>query len=185
MIQQLIAPIKPKMDAAVEHFENEMRTLRTGRANVQMLEGVLVPYYGVMTPLKALANLSVSDSQTIVITPFDAGTMNDIRLGIEQANLGFRSSDDGRVMRISIPPLTAERREDLVKQAHKMAEACRIVLRNVRGEVWEKIQSTQKAGEISEDNRDWGRSEIDKQTAEYNKKVEDLVKAKEAEIRTV
>lgn len=185
MIQQIIAPAKPKMDSAIAHLIEEFKTLRTGRANVSMLDSVMVPYYGAMTPLKQLATITVSESSQLVIQPFDAGSINDIRMGIEQAELGFRASDDGRVLRITVPPLTAERRDELVKKAGKMAEACRISVRNIRGEIWEEIQEVQKKGDISEDNRDWGRSEIDKQTAEYNKKIEELFKEKEQEIRTV
>lgn len=185
MIQEIIAPAKPKMQAALEHFEEEIKTLRTGRASAQMLDSVMVPYYGNQTPLKSLATISAPDSSQIVIQPFDAGTINDIRQGIEQSDLGFRASDDGRVLRVSVPPLTTERREELIKVAHKTAEAARISIRNIRGEIWEHIQTVQKQGEISEDNRDWGRAEIDKITSEFNKKVDDVLKVKENEIRTV
>jgi ribosome recycling factor len=185
MVQELIAAARPKMEGALTHLEEELRTLRTGRATAQMLDSVLVPYYGTPTPLKSLATIAVQDAQSLVITPFDAGTLNDIRQGIEQSELGFRPSDDGRVLRITVPPLTAERREELVKRAHKMAEATRIRVRTIRGEVWESIQEAQKSGEISEDNRDWGRAEIDKITAEFNKRIEEVVKKKEADIRTL
>jgi ribosome recycling factor len=185
MVQELVQSAKPKMEGALNHLQDELRTLRTGRANVGMLDGVLVPYYGTPTPLKALATVTVADAQQLVIQPFDAGTINDIRQGIEQAELGFRPSDDGRVLRITIPALTAERREELVKKAGKMGEAARISIRTIRGEIWEAIQEAQKKGEISEDNRDWGRAEIDKITADFNRRIEEILKEKEAEIRTI
>lgn len=185
MVQQLIAPAKPKMDAAIQHFQDELKTIRTGRANVQMLDTILVPYYGTQTPLRQMATITAPEPQLLQIQPFDAGTLNDIRQGIIQAEMGFNPTDDGRVLRISIPPLTAERREDLVKKLHKLAEEARISVRTTRGDIWEQIQKSQKAGEISEDNRDWGRDEIDKLTTEYNKKIEELVKEKETDIRTV
>ena len=185
MINQIIAPAKPRMESAVAHLVEEFKTLRTGRAAVQMLDSVVVPYYGVMTPLKQLATVTAPDPHQLVIQPYDAGVINDIRLGIEQADLGFRASDDGRVLRVTIPILTAERREELVKKASKMAEAARISLRNVRGDIWEEVQEIQKKGEISEDNRDWARAELDKMIAEFNKKVEELYKEKEQEIKTV
>ena len=185
MVQQMVGAAKPKMEAALGHFTDELKTVRTGRANAAMLDGVLVPYYGTMTPLKQMATVTSPEPQLLVIQPFDGNALNDIRMGIQQAELGFNPTDDGRVLRISVPPLTSERREELVKKIHKMAEEARIAIRNIRGEIWEDVQKAQKAGDISEDNRDWGREEVDKITADFNKRVEEAVKEKEAEIRTV
>jgi ribosome recycling factor len=185
MVQQMVAAAKPKMDAAIAHFQDELKTVRTGRANSQMLDSVMVPYYGTMTPLRQMATISTPEPTQLLIQPFDANAVNDIRMGIQQAELGFNPSDDGRTLRIVIPALTSERREELVKKIHKLAEEARISLRTTRADVWEQVQKAQKAAEISEDNRDWGRDELDKQIAEYNKKVEELVKEKEADIRTV
>jgi ribosome recycling factor len=185
MVQDMVSAARPKMDAALAHFVEELKTIRTGRANAAMLDGVMVSAYGSMMPLKQVATVTSPEPQQLMVQPFDAGLLGEIRTAIVQADLGFNPSDDGRTLRIVIPPLTAERREELVKKVGKMAEETRISLRNVRGEIWEQIQKSQKAGEISEDNRDWGRDEIDKVTAEYNKKVEEEVKEKEAEIRHV
>lgn len=181
----MVEAAKPRMETALAHFSDEIKTVRTGRASASMLDSVMVPYYGTMSPLKQMATITSPEPQQLLIQPFDSNALNDIRMGIQQAELGFNPSDDGRVLRITIPPLTAERREELAKKVHKMAEEARIVLRNIRGEIWEEIQKAQKAGEISEDNRDWGRDEIDKMTAEFNKKVEETAKEKEAEIRTI
>ncbi|HSI21288.1 MAG TPA: ribosome recycling factor [Verrucomicrobiae bacterium] len=185
MVQQMVSAAKPKMDAAIAHFGDELKTVRTGRANAAMLDGVMVSAYGSMMPLKQVATVTSPEPQQLMVQPFDAGLLNDIRVGIVQADMGFNPSDDGRTLRIVIPPLTAERREELVKKVGKMAEQTRITLRNIRAEVWEHVQKAQKDGQISEDNRDWGRDEIDKVTGEYNKKVEALVKEKEVEITTV
>ena len=184
-VKTLVATAKPKMEAAVNHFIDELKSVRTGRANSQMLDTVVVSYYGSMVPLNQMATVSVPEATQLLVTPFDANALGDIRLSVEQAQLGVSMSDDGRVLRLVIPALTAERREEMVKKVGKLAEEARISIRTSRGDAWEVVQKAQKAGEISEDNRDWGRDELDKQTAEYNKKVEDLVKVKEAELRTV
>lgn len=184
-VQTMVAAAKPKMEAALEHFREGLKSVRTGKATVQILDPVVVPYYGTMTPLRQMATMSTPEPNQILIQPFDANAIDDIRQGIQQAQLGVSLSDDGRVLRVVIPDLTAERRDQLVKQVSKMAEETRISIRTVRGETWEVIQETQKKGEISEDNRDWGRAEIDKMTAECNKKIEELAKAKEVDIRTV
>jgi len=185
MVQDLITAAKPKMESAFAFFQGELKTLRTGRASASMLDSILVPYYGTPSPLKAVASVTTPESSQILVQPFDVSILKDIRQAIVDADLGFNPSDDGRTLRISVPPLTAERREELVKKAGKMAEEAKIAFRNIRGEVWETIQKMQKNSEISEDNRDYGRDEIDKLTAEYNKKAEATLKEKEVEIRTV
>jgi len=185
MIQDLVKPAHTKMEAALHHFTEELKTVRTGRANAAMLDTVMVSAYASMLPLRQVATITTPEPSQLSVQPFDAGLLPDIRKAIVDAELGFNPSDDGRTLRIVIPPLTAERREELVKKVGKMAETARIAVRNVRGEIWESIQEAQKEGEISEDNRDWGRTEIDTITAEFNKKIEEVVKEKETEIRTV
>lgn len=132
-----------------------------------------------------MANLTVPEPTQILITPFDIGTVQDICMAIRESDTGFNPSDDGRTIRITIPPLNAERREEMVKMIGKIAEEARIAIRQNRAKVWDEIQKAQKDSEITEDDRDWGREAIDKTTSEYNKKIEDLVKEKEVEIRTV
>jgi ribosome recycling factor len=184
-VKTIVATAQPKMEAAVKHFQEELASVRTGRANAQILDTVTVSYYGSQVPLRQMATIAVPEATQLLVTPFDANALGDIRLAVEQAQLGVSMSDDGRALRLAIPPLTAERREELVKKVGKLAEEARISIRTARGEAWEAVQKAQKAGEISEDNRDWGRDELDKETATYNKKVEDLMKEKEVELRTV
>ncbi len=181
----MVAAAKPKMEAAVAHFTEELKSVRTGRATTQMLDGVMVSYYGSMAPLRQMATISVPEPTQLLIQPFDANALSDIRQGVEQAQLGFSLSDDGRVLRVVIPPLTSERRDEMVKKVGKLAEEARISVRTARGEGWEKIQESQKKGEITEDNRDWGREELDKVVGEFNKRIEELAKEKEVELRTV
>ena len=184
-VKTLVAVAKPKMEAAIQHFIEELKSVRTGRANAQILDGVTVSYYGSMVPLNQMATVAVPEATQLLVTPFDANALGDIRLAIEQAQLGVSMSDDGRALRLVIPALTAERREEMVKKVGKVAEEARISIRTARGEAWESVQKAQKAAEISEDNRDWGRDELDRQTAEFNKKIEELSKVKETELRTV
>jgi ribosome recycling factor len=175
MVDQMVGAAKPKMQAALEHFLNELKTVRTGRASATMVEHVMVSYYGTMTPLKALATLTVPEATQITIQPFDQAAVRDI----------VNPTDDGRTVRVQIPPLTAERREEMVKMVNKMSEEARIVIRQIRGKVWDDIQKGRKDSTLTEENLTWGRDEIDKITAEFNKKIEDGVKEKEVEIRTV
>lgn len=184
-VPELLLAARPKMEGALNHLHEELKTLRTGRASAQMLDGITVTYYGTSTPLKALATVNAPEPSQILVQPFDASAIKTIREAIIAAELGFNPSDDGRVLRISVPPLTAERREELVKKAGKMLEAAKVAVRNIRGEVWEHIQKLQKESEISEDLRDQGRADVDELTAEFNKKLEALTKEKEADIRTV
>ncbi len=184
-VKAAVSALKPKMEAAITHFSGELKTVRTGRANAAILDGITVSYYGTMTPLRGMANITVPEPTQLLVQPFDASALNDIRQAIEIAQLGLSLSDDGRNLRISIPPLTTERREELIKRVGKMAEEARISIRGIRGDLWEQLQEVEKQGVISEDNREWGRSELDKVTGEYNKKVEELTKEKEAELRTV
>ena len=159
--------------------------MRTGRASVSMLDHLTASYYGTPTPLKALATVTVPDAAQIVIQPFDTNALKEIVKAIRESDLGFNPSDDGQVIRLSVPPLTSERRDELVKKVGKMAEEARIALRSIRGDIWEEIQKAQKDALISEDNREWGRGEIDKITSDFNKQVESLAKEKEVEIRTI
>ncbi len=177
--------LKPKMEAAITHFSGELKTVRTGRANVQILDGITVSYYGSQTPLRGMANITVPEPTQLLVQPFDANALGDIRQAIELAQLGLSLSDDGRNLRINIPPLTTERREELIKRVGKMAEEARISIRGIRGDMWDQVQKAEKDSLISEDNRDWARAELDKLAGEYNKKIEELTKEKEAELRTV
>ncbi len=185
MVQDMLKAVKPKMESALAHFVEELKSIRTGRASSSILDSVVVSYYGVPTPLKALATVTIPDATQILVQPFDVTAIEAIRKGIQEAELGLNPSDDGRMLRLSVPPLTSERREEYVKRIGKMAEAARITVRNMLGDTWEAIQKAQKDTLISEDNRDWGRAEIDNLADEFKKKIEETTKAKEVEIRTV
>jgi ribosome recycling factor len=185
MVQEMVAKAKPLMDAAVAHFIQELKSIRAGRASATILDSVMVSYYGVPTALKQVATVTIPDATQILVQPFDITLIPALRTAIQEAELGLNPSDDGRMLRLSVPPMTSDRREEYIKKVGKMAEAARVNVRTIRGDIWEHIQKAQKDALISEDNRDWGRAEIDKVTGEYNKKIEVLTKEKETELHTV
>lgn len=185
MVSDLLTTLRPRMQQALDHLDAELKTLRTGRANPTMLDGIMISAYGSMMPLKQAATVVTPEPMQLLVQPFDVSLLGEIRTAIVNADLGFNPSDDGRSLRIVIPALTAERRDELVKRAGKLAEECRIALRNIRGDGWDQVQKAQKAAEITEDDREHGREQLDKLVADFNAKVAEAVAAKEQEIRTV
>lgn len=185
MLEKIINEAKPRMQQVLEKLEEELKTIRTGRASSGLVENVLVTYYGTPTPLKQVASISIPDGSLIVIQPWDKSVMHDIETGIRGANLGFNPINDGQVIRISLPPLTQERRGEFVKSIHQKVEAARIAMRNVRKDAWEEVQKQEKVGEITEDDRYLGEERLNKLIDEYNKKVEEAGEGKEKEIMTI
>lgn len=185
MIKELIAEKIVSFENAVEHFANEAAKIRTGRANPGLVEGLLVDYYGVRTPLKQIAAIAIPEARQIVISPWDKGSLVQIEAAIRESDLGFNPVNDGQVIRITLPALTEERRHDLVKALNSRAEESRIAVRTVREEIWKDIQDLERAGGISEDDKFHGKDELQKVVDEYNDKLETARKKKEAEILTV
>jgi ribosome recycling factor len=185
MIKELIAEKRTSFENAVEHFAEETAKIRTGRANPGLVEGLLVDYYGVKTPLKQIASITIPEARQIIIGPWDKGSLVQIEAAIRESDLGFNPSNDGQVVRITLPALTEDRRHDLVKALNSRAEESRIAVRNVREEVWKDIQDRERAGSISEDDKFHGKDELQKVVDEYNDKLETARKKKEAEILTV
>src|SRR5436309_290312 len=150
-MKEIFKQVESKMKHAVDHFHDELKRLRTGRASLAMLDPVVVDYYGTPTPLTAVANLSVADANLIVAQPWDPSQIPAIQRGITQANLGLNPSSDGKVVRVPIPPLTEDRRKALVKQAHELAENARNSVRLVRREGNELLKAQEKKHVISQD----------------------------------
>lgn len=170
---------------ALNYFKDRLKTVRTGRANPQIVEDIQVLYYGQKSPLKTLASISVPEPTTIAITPFDRNSIDDIVLALSNdKDLGLTPNSDGTVVRLQLPALSSERREQLVKQLHGMAEEARIAIRNVREDAWRKIQSREKDGTITEDDRDRGKKQLDELIKDYNQKIADALGVKEEDIRT-
>lgn len=175
-----------KMDAAFEHFEAELRKVRTGRAHAGMLEGVMVEAYGAKMPLNQVANVTAPEPSMLLISPFDPTQINAITSAIrDNQSLGFNPSDDGRVVRVPVPPLTEERRRDMVKVASEKVEDCRIVLRNVRQDGLKEAKRMKDAKELSEDDVKHVEQEFDKLMQQFQAKIDQAFKAKEQDILTI
>ena len=173
------------MRKSVESTQRTFNTIRTGRANPSLLDKVIVEYYGAETPLKSLATLSTPDSQTIQIQPFDAGSVATIEKAISMSDLGLTPNNDGRVIRINIPPLTEDRRKDLCKVAAKYAEEGKVALWNLRRDAIDRIKKLEKDGDLSEDQLRDEQDKIQKTTDRFIVELEKLLAEKEADILKV
>jgi len=179
-------PYELKMTGALEHFEDELKKVRTGRSHPSMLDGIKVEAYGVPTPLNQVANITAPEPQLLQVTPFDPSTLQAVAAAIraDQA-LGFNPSDDGRIIRIPVPPLTEERRKQLVKQTADKVEDTRIALRNVRQDALKDAKRKKDAKELSEDDEKRVEKEIDRLMSENQAKLEAVFAAKEKDILTI
>ncbi len=173
---------KGRMDKAITDFQHDMASIRTGRASVSILDNVRVDYYGTPTPLNQVGNLHVPEPSLITIQPWDASQLGPIEKAIRTANLGLNPSNDGKIIRIPIPPLTEERRKDLVKQLHGIAENHRVALRNIRRDGNESVKKMLKDKSITEDDDRRAHDEIQKMTDTYMGKLDQVAKGKEKEI---
>ncbi|MFS8900546.1 ribosome recycling factor [Synechococcus sp. B60.1] len=180
-----LAEIEELMNKAVQATQRSFNTVRTGRANASLLDRVQVEYYGVPTPLKALASITTPDASTLLIQPFDPSTLAAIERAIVASDLGLTPSNDGKVVRLNIPPLTEERRKELSKQVAKLAEEGRVSIRNIRRDAIDAVRKQEKNGEISEDESKGRQEEIQKLTDRYVKKIDELLAEKEKELTTL
>lgn len=175
-----------KMNSAFDHFLEELKKVRTGRAHPGMLESVEIEAYGVRMPINQTANITAAEGQLLVVTPFDPANIPAIAAAIRNNQaLGFNPSDDGRIIRVPVPPLTEDRRKQMVKLVGDKVEEVRIALRNVRQEALKDAKSMKEAKEISEDDMKFIEKEIDKLMSDMQKKIDDTFQAKEKEILTV
>ena len=179
--EMVILELNEKMDKAIATLEKRITTVRAGRANPSTLDGIVVEYYGSMTPLKQLATISVPEARQLLIKPFDRGCLKDIEKAILASNLGYNPGNDGETIRIIIPELTEERRRELVKQVKAMSEETKVAIRNIRREGIEAVSKL----EVSEDEEKGLEKDIQDIVNEYNKKVEAMLKEKEEELLTV
>jgi ribosome recycling factor len=177
--------LEASMRKSVEATQRNFNTIRTGRANPSLLDKVVVEYYGAETPLKSLATLSTPDSQTIQIQPFDAGSLSTIEKAISMSDLGLTPNNDGKVIRINIPPLTEDRRKELCKLAAKYAEEGKVALRNLRRDAIDRSKKQEKDGDLSEDQLRDEQDKIQKITDRYILELEKHLAEKEAEILKV
>ncbi len=177
--------LEASMRKSVEATQRTFNTIRTGRANPSLLDKISVEYYGAETPLKSLATLSTPDSQTIQIQPFDASSMNLIEKAIAMSDLGLTPNNDGKVIRINIPPLTEDRRKDFCKLASRYAEEGKVALRNIRREAIDRVKRLEKEGELSEDQSRDEQEKVQKLTDRFIAELEKHLAEKEADILKV
>lgn len=170
------------MAKSVAALKNELNRVRTGRASLSILDGIKVDYYGTSTPLNQMATLAVPESRLITIQPWDISVIKDIEKAILKSDLGLTPSNDGKIIRIAIPPLTEERRKELVKLVHKMCEEYKVAVRNIRRDANELLKGFKKDGDISEDDAFKGQDQVQKITDDYITKIDDVYKDKEKEI---
>lgn len=180
------APYDEKFELAVAHFEEELKKVRTGRAHASMLDGIQVEAYGSMMPLNQVANVTAPEAQMLLISPFDPSQVQAIAAAIRNdQSLGFNPTDDGRVVRVPVPPLTEERRKLLVKQTGEKVEDTRIAMRNIRQDAFKEIKRMKDAKEFSEDDAKRAEKAIDDTMADVNVKIDQLFKVKEQDILTL
>jgi ribosome recycling factor len=182
---QVFLDVELKMKHGVDHFHQELRRLRTGRASLSLLEGVMVEYYGTPTPLNQVANLTVQDATLLVAQPYDPSAIAEIEKGILRADLGLNPSNDGKLVRIPVPPLTEDRRKEIVKKAHDLAEVARNAVRQARREGNEELKKQEKDKELSQDEAHRGHDEIQKLHDHYIAEVNESLERKEKDILTV
>lgn len=179
-------PVEEKMNAALVHFEDDLKKVRTGRAHPDMLDSVFVEVYGSRTPLNQVANISVPEPQLLQVNPFDPSNIQAIAAAIrDDQSLGFNPSDDGRLIRVPVPALTEERRREMVKQLGDKVESCRIAMRQIRQDAFKDAKRRKEAKELSENDVARVEKEIDKLMAGFQVKIDDAFKTKEKEIMTV
>lgn len=185
MVDQIIIEIKPKMKAAIVNLSEELSRIRTGRAHAGVLDGIKAMYYGVATPLKEVATISVPEPTVISIKPWDRGVLSDIETAIRNSDIGLSPVNDGNQIRLVLPPMTEERRKEIVLQVKKQGEAAKVSVRNVRGEAWSRVQSAVKSKEATEDDKYQAEEKLNKLIDEMNGEIESIIAAKEAEVMKI
>jgi len=185
MIETIYQETKERMDKSVHTLEKEMGRVRTGRASLSILDPVKVDYYGTLTPLNQMASIAVPESRLITVQPWDISAIKEVEKGILKANIGLTPSSDGKIIRISIPPLTEERRKEIAKKAHQTCETFKVALRNIRRDSNDELKSLQKEGDISEDDNFKAQKQVQEITDQYIRKIDKIFAAKEKEILEV
>jgi ribosome recycling factor len=185
MADALLDDAEERMEKSVESFRNELATVRTGRASPHLLDRVVVDYYGAETPLRQLSNVAATDARLLTLTPFDKNAIGLIEKAIQESDLGLTPSNDGNVIRLQIPELTEERRRELVRVVHGVAEDGKISVRNIRRDVMHDLRELKKEGDVGEDDERTAEKELQRLTDEATKEIDGLLKAKEDEIMEV
>ena len=184
-MKEVLKDVEQRMIGAVEAYQAELAKLRTGRASLALIDGITIDYYGSQTPLNQVAALSVPDPTTIAIAPWEPKVLAEVEKAILRSNLGLTPNNDGKVVRLNIPALTEERRKQLAKVAHEVAETSRNEIRQIRRDGKDKIKTMEREKEISEDQMHDGHEQVQKLTDTYVEKINSILKKKEAEVMEV
>jgi ribosome recycling factor len=185
MIDEFLADAKDRMQKSVESTRGELATVRTGRASPHLLDRLEIDYYGAQTPLKQLAQVAATDARMLTLNPYDKSSIGAIEKAVMESDLGLTPSNDGNVIRLQIPELTEERRKDLVKIVHGVAEQGRVAVRNIRRDVMQDLRELKKEGDAGSDEEHHGETELQKQTDAAISEIDSLLKGKEEEILEV
>ena len=180
--KRIIEEHKTTMSKAVEHLQNELRGVRTGRASAGLVENLSVEYYGTPTPLKQMATIAVPEATSLVIKPFDPSGLKEIEKAIKNSDLSLAPVVDGKIIRLNIPPLSGERRTQIIQQVKQIGEKTKVIIRNIRRDANKHLEDEEKKKLISEDDRDKGKKDVDNLTKEYAEKVDKAIKIKSEEI---
>ena len=184
-MKELLALTEEKMDKSLNALDREFKAVRAGRANPAILDKILVDYYGTPTPIQQMAAVSVPEGRTLQIQPWDVSTLRDIEKAIQTADIGINPQNDGKIIRLFFPPLTEERRRDLVKDIKKFGEDTKVAVRSIRRDAIEKLKAMKKNNEITEDDQSNGEKKIQNLTDKFCKEADDLTQAKEKEIMEI
>ncbi len=182
MIDTVHKETKDRMVKTIDALKKEMQRVRTGRASANMLDSVKVDYYGTLTPLSQMASISIPESRLITVQPWDATALKEIEKGILKANIGLTPSSDGKIIRISVPPLTEDRRKEIVKMVNKTCEEFKVAIRNIRRDSNELVKGLKKDGEVSEDQQNKALEKIQAMTDDHIKMIDSVYRDKEKEI---
>jgi ribosome recycling factor len=185
LIDELLADAGERMNKSVESTRNELATVRTGRASPHLLDRIIVDYYGAETPLNQLSNVAAADARLLTVTPYDKSALGAIEKAINESDVGLTPNNDGNVIRMQIPEMTEERRRDMVKVIHGVAEEGRVAIRNVRRDIMSDMREMKKEGDVGEDEEHRAEAELQKLTDKATGEIDSLVKGKEEEILTV
>lgn len=185
MIKDILDDAAKSMAASVDHTREELVTIRTGRANPAMFNGLVAEFYGQLTPIPQMASISVPEPRMLLIKPYDPSSMNEIENAIRNSDLGVNPTNDGQVLRVTIPQLTEERRKDMVKLAKSKGEDGKIAVRNIRRKGMDSLKKLQKDGDAGEDEVNAGEKDLDKVTNDYVSRIDALVASKEEELMEV
>ena len=185
MIDDVMLEAEEKMESALEAAKRELASIRTGRANPAMFNGIMVDYYGAPTPLQQLASLTIPEARTVIVSPFDRGAMKQITSAIRESDLGVNPTDDGNIIRVTLPALTEERRKDYVKLAKSRAEESRVQVRGVRGKAKKELEAIKKDGEAGEDDVKRAEGDLESLTKRFVEQIDAALGAKERELLEV